>query len=118
TPYEMVMGGLAACTSITLRMYADRKGWPVEEIMTRVDFGYVDAEQAEKEEKKENEKKEKKEKRKIGRFSRRVELVGDLDEAQRRRLLEIADRCPIHRILTAANQVLTAEEPALPDGED
>ncbi len=112
TPYEMVMGGLAACTSITLRMYADRKGWPVEEVMTRIDFEYIDAEPAEKEE-----KKEKKKKKKIGRFARRVELVGDLDEVQRRRLLEIADRCPIHRILTAANQVLTCEEPTL-DGED
>ena len=120
TPYEMVMGGLAACTSITLRMYADRKGWPVEEVMTRVDFEYVTVEEAElsgKEKEKEKEKKKGK-KKKIGKFSRRVELVGDLDETQRHRLLEIADRCPIHRILTAANQVLTSEEPALSDGED
>jgi len=98
-PFDMVNAGLAACTSMTLRMYADRKKWPLEGVTTRVSYEQISppAGSATRE--------------KSGRFDRRVELVGELEADQRARLLEIADKCPVHRLLTVANQVVTSPEP-------
>lgn len=79
-PGELLAGSLAACTVITLRMYADRKKWPLDSAVVHVDFT-SDPET----------------KRSL--FSLKLILNGDLNEAQRARLLEMADRCPIHRTL-------------------
>lgn len=88
-PYEWVTAGLGACTSMTLRMYANRKNWPLERV--RVTLSHAkdysdDCEHCE-------------EGRKVDIFNRDIEIIGDLDEAQRTRLLEIADKCPVHRTL-------------------
>lgn len=79
-PGELLAGSLAACTVMTLRMYADRKGWPLDSAVAHVDYTSNPA-------------------TKRSLFSVRLILNGDLNEEQRARLLEMADRCPIHQTL-------------------
>jgi putative redox protein len=91
TPYELLLGALSACMAMTLRMYADRKGWPLEgvRIMLRTARAHEkDCEDCETSE--------------VGipRVARRIELTGALSEEQRTRLLQIADRCPVKQTLT------------------
>ena len=92
TPYDLVSAGLASCTSMTLQLYARRKGLALETATVRVRHSRVHAEDCEECETGSP---------KIDRFDRELLLEGDLDEAARRRLLEIAERCPVHRTLEA-----------------
>ncbi len=97
-PYELLGSSLAACTSMTLRMYADRKKWPLKSIRVHVDFDadYVeDVLHCDEEV------------RRLGRFMRNIELVGDLDDKQQERLMSIANRCPVHRTLEKGISILT-----------
>lgn len=95
TPYGFLSAGLGACTSMTIRMYARRKGWPLDHVSVDVSHDKVHAQDAEQP------------KVKIDQFRREIRLEGDLDEAQRQRLLEIADKCPVHRTLEAGARVET-----------
>jgi putative redox protein len=92
TPYDLLLGALAACTAMTLHMYADRKGWPLEEVVVwiRNARSYA-ADCADCETKA------------VGfrRLERRIELHGALDDEQRTRLVAIADRCPVKQSLAA-----------------
>ncbi len=81
SPTELLAASLAACTSITLRMYADRKAFPLEKIEVYVSL-YRDEVQN------------------VTHITRKIELFGALEAAQRARLLEIANSCPVHKILT------------------
>jgi uncharacterized OsmC-like protein len=90
TPYDYLVAALGACTAMTVRMYADRKGWPLESVTVRLDHQRIHAKDCEECETKEG---------RIDRIERELELAGPLKEQQRRRLLEIADRCPVHRTL-------------------
>ncbi|MGD2269531.1 MAG: bifunctional alpha/beta hydrolase/OsmC family protein, partial [Desulfobacterales bacterium] len=90
TPYDYLAAGLGACTSMTLRMYADRKKWPLESITVRLKHQKIHAKDCETCET---------EKGLLDRIDREIELTGRLDDHQRRRLMEIADRCPVHRTL-------------------
>jgi putative redox protein len=86
TPYDYLVGALGACTAMTLRMYAGRKGWPLEEVVVRLRNARSYAADCQDCATKP-----------VGfrRLERRIELRGQLTEEQRRRLLEIADRCPV-----------------------
>ena len=100
SPYEYLLAGLGACTSMTLRMYADRKGWPLEGVRVSLDHGRIHAEDCSDCAKKEG---------KVDEISRELTLSGPLDEAQRERLLEIADMCPVHRTLENEIKIRTRE---------
>ncbi|NVK15981.1 MAG: OsmC family protein [Rhodobacteraceae bacterium] len=106
SPYGFVAAGLGACTSMTLRMYARRKGWPLEGISVDVSHDKVHAQDALPSGP-----------AKIDQFTRVVRLCGPLSEEQRARLLEIADKCPVHRTLESGAKVVTrleaAEQPAI-----
>ncbi len=98
TPYEYLLISLASCTAMTLRMYANRKKWPLESASIFVRQGHsheLDCEKCETEEVG------------IGHIQMRVELNGSLDDEQRRRLLEIAGRCPIKQTLKRGIHVTT-----------
>ena len=86
---------LGACTSMTLRMYANHKKLPLEDVTVRLQHERVHAEDCIDCN------------QKIERITRRISLIGDLDDAQRQRLLEIADRCPVHRTLESDPQIVT-----------
>jgi uncharacterized OsmC-like protein/pimeloyl-ACP methyl ester carboxylesterase len=90
TPYDLLVSALGACTSMTIRMYADRKKWPLDGIGVRLLHQKVHAEDCVHCESKSG---------KIDVIEREIELTGDLDDEQRRRLLEIADKCPVHKTL-------------------
>jgi putative redox protein len=79
TPHELLLAALGSCTAMTLKVYAERKGWPLEDVKVTLNAansegGYI--------------------------ITRRVAISGQLDAEQRQRLLEIADKCPVHRTLT------------------
>ena len=96
TPYGLLSAGLGACTSMTIRMYARRKGWPLEHVSVDITHDKVHGQDASTESK-----------NKIDQFTRLITLKGDLDETQRNRLLEIADRCPVHQTLERSNHIET-----------
>lgn len=90
TPYDLLSAALATCSSMTLRMYANHKGLDLESVTVRVEHDKIHAQDCEDCESGAG---------KIDEFRRRVELLGDLTDEQRQRMLEIADRCPVHRTL-------------------
>ena len=90
TPYDYLLAALGGCTAMTLRMYADRKGWPLESVTVRLSQDRIHATDCEECETDEG---------RIDRIEREIELAGPLDEKQRSRLLEVADMCPVHQTL-------------------
>jgi putative redox protein len=88
SPYELLSAALGACTAMTLRLYAARKTWPLQSVKVRVVHrrAALDARD---------------------RFAREIQLEGPLTPEQTRRLLEIADHCPVHRTLEAGADVVT-----------
>ncbi|MEM6374209.1 MAG: alpha/beta fold hydrolase [Pseudomonadota bacterium] len=101
SPYGLLSAGLAACTSMTIRMYARRKGWPLAHVSVDVSHDKVHAQDADTGVG-----------NKIDTWNRRIMLRGALDTDQRARLLEIADRCPVHRTLEKSSTVITELAPA------
>lgn len=100
TPYDLLLAGLGACTSMTVRMYADRKGWPLERVRVGLRHSRIHAEDCAECETT---------KGWIAHIDLDVELIGDLDETQRHRLMEIAKRCPVHQTLTSEVRIATEE---------
>jgi len=101
TPYDLLLAALGACTSMTLRLYAERKALPLERVSVRLQHERIHAADCANCETKEG---------MLDRIDRTVWLHGDLDDDQRRRLLEIADKCPVHRTLTSEVEIRTRED--------
>jgi uncharacterized OsmC-like protein len=96
-PYELLLAALGACTSMTLLTYARRKQWPLEDVAVRLSHRRDYARDCEECDQKPVQ---------IDVIERRITLLGPLDAAQRARLLEIAEKCPVHRTLTGSIKVL------------
>jgi len=95
-PYELLLMALGSCTAITVRMYAARKKWPLDQVIVNLSQEQVHAEDCVNCETSET---------MIHRMRKTIELIGPLDETQRARLLEIAERCPVHRTLTSRIEI-------------
>jgi putative redox protein len=98
SPYELLLAALGECTVMTLRMYARQKQWPLGNVHVTLTHGKIHAADCADCEAKEG---------KVDRIERVIELIGPLDAAQRARMMEIADRCPVHRTLHAKVTVVT-----------
>ena len=102
SPYELVAAGLAACTVMTLHMYARRKKWDLLEVRVHVDHEKIYAEDCEgclDDDQPAN--------KKIDQMTRNLQIFGDLSDEQRHRLVEIANRCPVHRTLESKMHIVT-----------
>jgi uncharacterized OsmC-like protein/pimeloyl-ACP methyl ester carboxylesterase len=97
-PYDFVLAGLGACTSMTMRMYADRKSLPLERITVTLNHSKIHAEDCAECETKQG---------MLDQIDRVISMEGALDADQRKRLMEIADKCPVHRTLTSEVRILT-----------
>ena len=93
-PYGMLAGALGACTAMTIRLYADRQAWPLDRVQVNVKHqrASLDARDL---------------------FERSIYLEGPLDEAQRTKLLEIAERCPVHKTLDRGSDIRTTLTPVM-----
>ena len=98
-PYELLLASLGACTSMTLRLYATRKGWNLERITVRLRHYRVHAQDCIDCETKPAS---------VDRIDREIELAGNLTEEQKARLQAIAEKCPVHRTLTSRIEIRTS----------
>jgi putative redox protein len=102
SPYELLLASLGACTSMTLRMYAKRKQWDLRRITVRLTHFRIHAEDCMSCDTKEGF---------LDRIDREIEISGNLDAEQRQRLIEIAERCPVHRTLKSDIDIRTQIKP-------
>ncbi len=91
-PYELLLGALGACTAMTVRMYAEVKKWPLEDVRVRLSHAKVHADDCVNCEAKPT---------KIDQIEMEISFVGNLTDDQKKRLMDIAGKCPVHRTLTS-----------------
>ena len=94
-PYNLLAAALGACTTMTIRLYADRKKWPLKHVEIAVRHSRAGLEARD-------------------RFDLDIELQGDLDDSQRARLMEIAERCPVHLTFARGSEVKASLAPPAP----
>ncbi len=104
-PYDLLLASLGACTSMTLRLYADHKQLPLRRVSVRLRHSRIYASDCAECETKDG---------MLDRIERMITLEGDLKPEDRKRLLEIADKCPVHRTLTSEIDIRTSEERGQP----
>jgi putative redox protein len=97
-PYDFFSAGLGACTTITLRMYADRKNWPLESVTVRLKHHKIHASDCDDCESQEGY---------VDEIKKEITFTGPLTDEQKKRLLEIADKCPVHRTLVTETKIRT-----------
>jgi putative redox protein len=97
-PYDLVLAGLGACTSMTMRLYADRKSLPLERVTVTLRHSKIHAQDCAECETKEG---------MLDQIDRVIAMEGALDNEQRKKLMEIADKCPVHRTLTSEIHIVT-----------
>jgi putative redox protein len=88
-PHELLLAALGTCTAMTLKVYAERKGWPVRDVQVRLNGTTADGKLV---------------------ITRQVAIDGDLDADQRQRMMEIADKCPVHKSLSNPITIQTTSE--------
>ena len=98
TPYDLLLAALGSCTSMTIGMYARRKQWALQRVTIRLRHSRIHGEDCAACETGDA---------KLTIIERDIELGGELDENQRARLLDIANRCPVHRTLTSRMEIRT-----------
>jgi putative redox protein len=99
TPYELLNSALGSCTAMTLKLYADRKRWPLEEVLVHIEHERVHKDDCDGCEKSEGNR--------ISVFKRSIEIIGDLSMEQKKRMIEIANKCPVHKTLTNKIEINT-----------
>jgi putative redox protein len=101
SPYDLVLAALGSCTSMTISLFARRKGWPLQEVVVSLWHSKIHAADCAECETREG---------RIDRIEREIQLIGALTSEQRSKLLEIADKCPVHRTLTSEINIRTKEK--------
>jgi putative redox protein len=101
-PYELLLGALAACTCITLQLYARHKGIPLKSVTTRYEHSRVHTDDSEDC----NDPK----RGFLDQVTGRIRMAGEFDDAQRKRLVQIAERCPVHKTLASGMRIDDAVE--------
>ena len=99
-PYDFLLAALGTCVTMTLRMYADRKGWDLEEVHVHLEQSRVYAKDCEDCESEDGY---------VHIIDKKIKLIGQLSEEQIERLLEISDRCPVNKTLTREIKILTTK---------
>lgn len=105
SPYELLLASLGHCTVLTMLLYARRKDWPVDGVSIRANHERLVIEE---------ETDGEITRRKVERIVQEIALTGDLDEAQRARLMEIAGKCPVHRTIAGELEIVEVEVSASP----
>ena len=103
SPYDLLLAALGSCTSMTIGLYARRKNWPLQEVVVSLWHSKIHAADCAECETREG---------KIDRIEREIQLIGSLTTEQRSKLMEMADKCPVHRTLVSEINIRTKEKAA------